>query len=65
VFFKTLARLYPCKDMFIYCKNQFRIHPKAPPPSSDIEAPFDDVAVAHDVFFAFDAQLASLAGLGF
>ena len=64
MFFKTLARLYPCKDMFIYARINSEFIPKRPP-SSDIEAPFDDVAVAHDVFFAFDAQLASLAGLGF
>jgi hypothetical protein len=31
---------------------------------SDVEPELDDVAVLHDVFFAFDAELAGFAGLG-
>ena len=31
---------------------------------SDVEAELDDVAVLHDVFFAFDAEFAGLAGFG-
>lgn len=33
--------------------------------TSNIEAPLDNVTVAHNIFFAFDAQLTSLAGFGF
>lgn len=31
---------------------------------SDVETPFDDVAVFHDVFFAFDAEFAFFAAFG-
>ena len=39
-------------------------HRRAIPLPSDVKPPLDDVAVLHDVFLAFDAQLALLAAFG-